>query len=468
MRYFPAFFDLRGRAVIVVGGGELAVRKLRLLMKADPFVTVVSAEDNSAVAAAFGDRVRRVARPLLPADLTPRPALIVIATEDEAAARVALDLAHQAGIPVNAVDRPAQCDVVIPSIVERGEMAIGISTGGAAPVLGRRVRERLEALLPARLGDLIAFAAERRDAVAHAVPASRRRGFWERLFDGPAAEAVLAGDQAAAETAFTQALSSVDEGQQQGHVAIIGAGPGDPELLTLKALRYLQEADVVLYDNLVSDAVLELIRRDAARHYVGKKRADHALPQEEIATLMIAHARQGARVVRLKGGDPFIFGRGGEELEALRAAGVAATIVPGITAAAGCAAATGIPLTHRGLSQAVTFVTAEAGKGGAPDINWSALAALRHTVAVYMGVRRAGQVANALIAAGRGGATPVAVIERGTLPEQRIIRTHLSALCAGVAHHEIKGPALLIIGEVAALADDGALREIVAQGGLAA
>ena len=255
------------------------------------------------------------------------------------------------------------------------------------------------------------------------------------------------------------------------------------ELIGLAAVlgRHAAEAFAgglaALHDAFVDDGTYRLaawLRQEtgsfspAASGGVGQTARTQPLPQEEIATLMIAHARQGARVVRLKGGDPFIFGRGGEELEALRAAGVAATIVPGITAAAGCAAATGIPLTHRGLSQAVTFVTAEAGKGGAPDINWSALAVLRHTVAVYMGVRRAGQVANALIAAGRGGATPVAVIERGTLPEQRIIRTHLSALCAGVAHHEIKGPALLIIGEVAALADDGALREIVAQGGLAA
>ncbi|WP_051881479.1 siroheme synthase CysG [Parvularcula oceani] len=456
MRYFPAFFDLRHRDVYVSGGGALAARKARLLLKADARVTFWGAGPEAPVRAEFDGRCAFETEQLTA--LSPRPALVVAASGDEEDdARVAA-LARAAGVPVNAVDQPQACDFVVPSLIERGDVTIGISTGGAAPVIGRRLRERIEALLPARLGALVAFAGARRGEVAERVAPEARRGFWERVLAGPVAEAVLDGDEAGAEARFAAALD--DSRLPQGHVAIVGAGPGDPELLTLKALRVLQEADVVLYDNLVGTGVLELIRRDAERVYVGKKRSDHSLPQEEIGALMVRLAGEGKRVVRLKGGDPYVFGRGGEELDVLREAGIAASVVPGITAAAGCGADASVPLTHRGLSQAVTFVTAQGGSGGAPGIDWEALARLGHTIVVYMGVAKAGEVAGNLRAGGLAADTPVAVIEKGTLPEQAIVKTDLQRLPDDILAGGITGPAILVIGAVAARADGRGLVDL--------
>ena len=466
MRYFPAFFDLKDRPVFVVGEGELAVRKLRLLAKAADEIWVYSASKQSSVAEEFGKSVARFSRPLTETDFLARPALVVVATEDKEISSSAIALAKQAGVPVNAVDRPLECDVVIPSIIERGDVAIGVSTGGAAPVIGRRLRERVESLLPARLGELVSFAKGRRARIADEVPAADRRGFYEKLLSGPVAEAVLDGDMAGAEAGFERALG--EGGRQQGAIHIVGAGPGDPELLTLKALRVMQEADIVLYDNLVSEEVLDLVRRDAERRYVGKRRADHSMAQEDIGMLMISLAKQSKRVVRLKGGDPFIFGRGGEELEQIRTAGLEATVVPGITSATGCAASSAVPLTHRGVSQAVSFVTAYAGNGGAPDIDWQALAQLRHTVVVYMGVSRARDVSADMVAGGRAASTPAAIIEKGTTDEQRILRTTLGAMPTDIHAAGITGPAVLIIGEVAANATGAGLIELSTQTELAA
>lgn len=466
MRYFPAFFDLRDRPVFVVGDGELAARKLRLLAKAQPGLWVFSVSKDSAVATEFAGRAAMFDRALSPEDFYTRPALVVVASEDENISTQAVARAKAAGVQVNVVDNPAQCDVVIPSIVERGDVSIGISTGGAAPVIGRRLREKVESLLPVRLGELVSFIKERRARIADRIAPQERRGFHERLAAGPVAEAVLDGDMAGAEAGFEAMLAA--PGAQPGTIHIVGAGPGDPELLTLKALRVMQEADVVLYDNLVSDDILDLIRRDAERRYVGKRRANHSMAQEDIGALMISIAKQGKRVVRLKGGDPFIFGRGGEELDQVRAAGLDATVVPGVTAASGCAASASVPLTHRGLSQAVSFVTAYAGNGGAPDLDWAALARLRHTLVVYMGVSRAGDVAAALIEAGRGAQTPAAIIEKGTTDEQRILRTTLGAMPADIPAAGIKGPAVLIIGEVAANATGAGLINFTTETELAA
>ncbi|MEM6650629.1 MAG: siroheme synthase CysG, partial [Pseudomonadota bacterium] len=335
MRYFPAFFDIKNTPVFLVGDGELAVRKARLLMKAHPHLHAFSVAKGSLLEKEFGGKITLTDQCLQPADFALKPALVVAATGEEAEdGRIAF-LSRAQGVPVNVVDQPALCDVVIPSMVDRGDLVIGISTGGAAPVVGRRLRERIEALLPARLGELVDFAKARRDQVTARVAPDDRRGFWERLFSGPVAEAVYDGDMAAAATGFEAALNGPTNAA--GTIHIVGAGPGDPELLTLKALRVLQEADVVLYDNLVSEDVLELIRRDAERHYVGKRKADHSMPQEDIGALIVSLAKAGKRVVRLKGGDPYIFGRGGEEVDAIQAAGLSATVVPGITAAAGCA-----------------------------------------------------------------------------------------------------------------------------------
>ncbi len=459
MRYFPAFFDLKDRPVFLIGDGELAVRKARLLIKGHPRIHAFSVSKGSLLAQEFGAVITATDRAICADDFACAPALLVAAADDEALDGAAAALAKAHGVPANVVDQPALCDVVIPSIVERGDVSVGISTGGAAPVVGRRLRERIEALLPARLGELVEFSRVRRDAVADALPQSARRGFWERLFSGPVAEAVLDGDMDSAAKGFDRALASA--GTPQGSIHIVGAGPGDPELLTLKALRVLQEADIVLYDNLVSTDILDLVRRDAERRYVGKRKADHSMRQEDIGALMVELAEAGKRVVRLKGGDPFIFGRGGEELDAVRAAGLSATVVPGITAAQGCAASSSVPLTHRGLSQAVTYVTAQAGGGGAPDVDWAALARLRHTIVVYMGVGRASDVAAALMAGGLSPLTPAAIIEKGTLADQRIVRTQVACLGDAVAKAGITGPAVLVIGDVAARADGAGLIDLM-------
>jgi len=447
MRYFPAFMDLDGATVLVSGGGELALRKARLLLPSGARVVAYHASQDGPLAQELGTHVILRASPLSDEAFADHPKLIVAATGDEAEDERVAKLGRAHGVPVNAVDMPHLCDVVIPSIVDRGDLVVGISTGGAAPVVGRRLRERLEAMLPKRLGEVISFAKARRETVSEAIEPKYRRAFWERFFEGPAGEAILEGDHSSAERHFKEALHAP---VQPGHVHIVGAGPGDPELLTIKALRVCQEADVILYDNLVSEGVLELCRRDAERIYVGKKRADHALPQQQIGALMTELARKGQRVVRLKGGDPFIFGRGGEELDALKAEGITATVVPGISSALGCAASAEVPLTHRGLSQAVTFVTAEAGGGGTPDVDWQALAKLGGTIVVFMGVRRAGDVGQALIDGGLAASTPIAVVANGTLPNERIVRGDLGHL--GEAAAQIAAPALLVIGDVAAKA----------------
>ena len=456
MRYFPAFFDVADRDVWISGGDALAARKARLVLKAGARVTFWDANADALVRAEFGDACTYRERPI--GVMRPRPALVIAASGRAGADTRVAALARAAGVPVNVVDAPASCDFVVPSVVERGDVTIGISTGGAAPVIGRRLRERIEAMLPARLGALVAFAGARRAEVAERVAPAERRGFWERVLEGPIAEAVLDGDEAAAEAGFAAALRGE---RQPGHVWIVGAGPGDPELLTLKALRALQEADVVLHDNLVGDGVIELIRRDAERIYVGKRRGEHTLAQEEIGALMVRLAREGKRVVRLKGGDPYVFGRGGEELDALKAAGVAATVVPGVTSALGCAASAGVPLTHRGLSQAVTFVTATGGAGGAPDVDWGALARLKHTIVVFMGVSKAAAVSANLRAGGLPADTPVAVIERGTMPDQRVVRTDLRALPEDIEAASVTGPAVLIIGQVAARATGAEITRIL-------
>lgn len=439
--------DLADATVLLSGGGELALRKARLLLPSGARLVAYGASPNGPLGSELKGKIELFSEPLSAASFSDSTKLVVAATGDEADdERVAL-LARGQRVPVNVVDMPHLCDVVIPSIVHRGDLVVGISTGGAAPVVGRRLRERLETMLPAKLGEVIRFAKERRNHVARVLPGSKRRAFWERFYTGSAPEAVMAGEGARADLLFTAELT----GESLGHVHIVGAGPGDPELLTLKALRVCQEADVILHDNLVSPEVLAMCRRDAERIYVGKKRADHALPQEEIGMLMIRLTREGKRVVRLKGGDPFIFGRGGEELEVLKDAGIAATVVPGISAAIGCASSAEVPLTHRGLSQAVTFVTAEAGGGGASDIDWQALADLKSTIVVYMGVKRAADVAASLLAGGLDPSTPAAVIANGTRANQRVMRADLATL--GQAAAALSAPAVLIIGEVASKAN---------------
>ena len=351
-----------------------------------------------------------------------------------------------------------------PSILDRGDIVAAVATGGAAPVLAKDIRASLETLLPARIGELAALAARWRPAVKAAIDdGTRRRHFWEDALRGAVAQAVHAGDMPLAEERMAAALerfSSIDVQRQTGPVHIVGAGPGDPELLTLKAFRLIQQADIVYYDKLVSREIMDMVRRDAERVPVGKSKGEHLVPQDGIHELMIAAAREGKRVVRLKGGDPFIFGRGGEEVEALREAGIEADVVPGISSALGCAASAKLPLTHRDHAQSVTFVTGHAQKGGVPDLDWHGLAKPHQTVVVFMGVGTSATISERLQAAGLDGDTAVAVIENGTRPNEKRAFGTLETLSQIIEARGIKGPALLIIGEVARLPAEAQTRFI--------
>jgi uroporphyrin-III C-methyltransferase/precorrin-2 dehydrogenase/sirohydrochlorin ferrochelatase len=457
MRYFPAFLDLAERTCLVVGGGAAAVRKVRLLRKAGAVVRVVAPRvDPELTTLAEQGELSLIRRGFVAGDV--RGCAVVHAATGlaEVDGRVA-DAASRAGVPVNVVDRAEISSFIVPAIVDRDLVVVGISTGGAAPVLARRLRAQIETLLPARLGSLARFAETFRASVAALLPApAARLRFWERFFDGAVAEDVLAGRGQAAGEKMLSLVNRAGGETPEGLVSIVGAGPGDPELLTLKALRALERADVVVYDKLVNPDILDYARRDAERIYVGKSRGHHMRTQAQINDLLVAHARLGKRVVRLKGGDPFVFGRGGEERTHLRRHGIQVELVPGITAATGCGAATGIPLTHRAHAAAVTFVTGQ-GRNGEPDVDWAALARSRHTLVVYMGVAAAGRIADRLIAHGLAADTPVAVIENGTLATQKTVIGHLGALADLIHDHVIAGPAVIVVGEVVTEAESGAI-----------
>jgi uroporphyrin-III C-methyltransferase/precorrin-2 dehydrogenase/sirohydrochlorin ferrochelatase len=451
MRHFPTFFDLKDRSVLVVGGTAQAGQRVALLLKAGARVSVIARTLEPALAEhVMEGRVAWNSASFKADDLT-GVTLAFVASGDAALDQLVAEAARVARVPVNVVDRPEQCDFIMPAIVDRGAVTVGISTGGASPVLARSLRARIEAALPARLDALARFAGAFRGAVRTMIgTAQGRRRFWERVIDGPIGEAVLAGRNEAARQAMLATLNGEQpRGDGQGVVYIVGAGPGDPDLITLRALRLMQQADVVLYDELVGREALDYVRRDAERIYVGKSKANHSKSQETINALLVEHAKAGKRVLRLKGGDPFVFGRGGEELEAVRRNGIEAIVVPGITAALGCAAAAGIPLTHRNHASSVTFVTGHA-RNGEPVADWQALAKADHTIVVYMGLSAAGAVAGKLARAGLDTATPVALIERGTRPDQKVSVGTLADLPKLAAGHS--GPALIVIGKVAALA----------------
>jgi len=450
VRQFPLFIDLQGRDTAVVGGGAAAAAKVRLLRQAGASVVVVAPAVTAEIArlSAAGAVTWRQRR-FRTEDLH-GVAIAYAATDDPAEAAAVSAAAHQAGVPVNVVDRPDLSSFATPAIVDRDPVTVAVSTGGAAPALAQRIRGDIEAMLPPETGALAAFAARFREVVRAKVPAAGRHAFWSRVFAGPVADAVLAGDEPRAAATMAAALNR-PAAPEAGRVAIVRAGHGAADLLTLRALQALQSADVVVHDRLVGPEVLDRARRDAERIYVGKAKGRHALSQDAINDLLVRLARDGRRVVRLKGGDPFVFGRGGEEKDYLEARGIAVEVVPGITAATAAAAAAGIPLTHRGVAQAVTFVTAHAADGE-PDLDWGALARLGHTLAIYMGLTTAARTAERLIAHGLDAATPAAVIENASLPGQRVIATTLARLGADVAAHRLDGPALILVGEVAAAA----------------
>jgi uroporphyrin-III C-methyltransferase/precorrin-2 dehydrogenase/sirohydrochlorin ferrochelatase len=450
--YFPAFFNLQNVKVLIVGGGDVASRKVDLLRRSGALITVVAPELCLAVAElGAAGQLTIVQRDFLPSDLD-GARLVIVATCRRAVNRWIAKLSEARGIPVNVVDDPEASRFIVPAIIDRDPVLVAVSTGGASPVLARRLRERLEATLPKRLGDFALWLRRLRQSTGERLEGTaERRRFFESIIDGPAGRRFIEGDGQGAERMAQRLLSQTAAAPRAaGAVTLVGAGPGDPELLTLKALRALQDADVILYDRLVSPAILDLARRDATRLCVGKSATGRSTSQEEINALLIQHAADGKRVVRLKGGDPFIFGRGGEELQALARARIDFSVVPGITAAAGCAAYAGIPLTHRDHAHAVTFVTGHADRHGVePD--WRALAAPGATAVFYMGLARLDHIIAKLLEHGADARLPAALIGQGTLPTQRVIAATLSTLGDTSVAVGLESPALLVVGEVAAL-----------------
>ncbi|MGS7252343.1 siroheme synthase CysG [Pseudomonas anuradhapurensis] len=452
MDYLPLFHKLQGGRVLVVGGGEIALRKARLLADAGAALRVVAPEVDGQLAALAREGGGEVlVRGYQAADLV-GCRLVIAATDDTGLnAQVSAD-AQALSLPVNVVDAPALCTVIFPAIVDRSPLVIAVSSGGDAPVLARLIRAKLEAWIPSAYGELAGLAARFRHKVKSLYPdVNQRRGFWETVFQGPIAERQLAGQGAEAER-LLQAMVDGAPVQQAGEVYLVGAGPGDPDLLTFRALRLMQQADVVLYDRLVAPAIIDMCRRDAERIYVGKRRAEHAVPQDQINRLLVDLARQGKRVLRLKGGDPFIFGRGGEEIEELAEQGIPFQVVPGITAASGCSAYGGIPLTHRDYAQSVRFVTGHL-KDGTSNLPWDDLVAPAQTLVFYMGLVGLPTICAELIRHGRAASTPAALVQQGTTRNQRVFTGTLADLPDLVARHEVHAPTLVIVGEVVQLRD---------------
>ncbi|MFL9813307.1 uroporphyrinogen-III C-methyltransferase [Stutzerimonas sp. VN223-3] len=450
MDFLPLFHNLKGRTVLVVGGGEVALRKARLLSEAGAVLRVVAPEIETQLSELVAQGGGEMAiRGYVSSDLS-GCVLTIAATDDEQLnARVSQD-AKSLGMPVNVVDSPDLCTVIFPAIVDRSPLIVAVSSGGDAPVLARLMRARIETWIPAVYGQLAGLAKRFRRQVKAQLPnVQQRRVFWEEVFQGNIAERALSGQMHEAERLLKEKLSGALP-KSLGEVYLVGAGPGDPDLLTFRALRLMQQADVVLYDRLVAPAILELCRRDADRIYVGKQRADHAVPQEQINQLLVTLAKQGKRVLRLKGGDPFIFGRGGEEIEELAANGVPFQVVPGITAASGCAAYAGIPLTHRDHAQSVRFVTGHL-KDGSCDLPWPELVAPSQTLVFYMGLVGLPVICNQLIAHGRKADTPAALIQQGTTCNQRVFTGTLANLAERVANEQVQAPTLIIVGEVVQL-----------------
>lgn len=456
MRFLPVFLDLQTGPILLIGAGELVRAKLRLLLAAGARIRWYAVDGNRDTAGLDPDVVARIEHEdgdPLAADLSGVIAVLCAGAGELGHAVAAR--AKAAGIPVNVMDELAHSTFIFPAIVDRGDVVVAIGTGGSAPVLARRVREKIEAVLPARIGDLAGFIGRWRKPMSGRLPdMSLRRRFWERVVDGPIGALVLAGRGDEAEQALRGIADPIDfagapsSDQVAGHVTLVGAGPGDPDLLTIKALRALQDADIVFYDELVSPEILDRIRRDASRMPVGRRVGKPGIGQDAINTLLIDAAKAGQRAVRLKGGDCFIFGRGGEEIAALRAAGVAYSVIPGITAGLGAAAQFEVPLTYRHEALRITFLTAHKAKD-AETVDWTALTDEKMTVVVYMGMTASSAIRDGLLKAGRSPQTPVGVFARVTRPDAQAVVGTLHNLPALVAQIET-GPAILIIGDVVA------------------
>ena len=462
MRHLPVFLKLRGRKALVVGGAPRAATKVALLGAVGARTVVIAPSVCGDIAAGASDgRIRHERRLFEPSDVADC-AVVIAATGILSVDAAVAAAARQAGVPVNVIDNAELSTFITPAIVDRDPITVAISSAGASPALARELRSRIERMLPSRLGHVARFAERFRGTVKSVVGdyAARRR-LWDEVIGGPIADAVERGDEPGAAARMLTLMNAHVPGKDlPGTVYLVGAGPGDPDLLTLGAVRALQRADVVVHDRLVGADVLDMARRDAERIYVGKKKYGHTMAQTDINALLAARAEAGETVVRLKGGDPFVFGRGGEELEYLRQRGISVQVVPGISAAAGCAARAGIPLTHRDLAASVTFVSGHA-KDGVPRLDWPVLAQSGQTIVVYMGVTTAPLIARQLIAHGLAPGTPVAVVENGTLPDQRVLTGTLGGLGALIGANRVNAPALIIIGEVVTLSN--AVANVVAQ-----
>lgn len=452
MDFFPVFLDLENRACLVVGGGSVAARKVALLVRAGARVQMVAPKlcDELAVLTEKG-QISHSAREFEDADLDDK-VLVIAATDRNEVNRRISELAKARNVPVNVVDQPELCSFIVPSIIDRSPVQVAVSTGGASPVLARLLRARLESYVPAAYGRLAQLVESFREQVKQrftTIP--QRRQFWENVLQGEVSELLFSGRDELARKCLQKALDETeDEPHRMGEVYLVGAGPGDPDLLTFRALRLMQMADVVVYDRLVAPPILDMARRDAERIYVGKERDNHTLTQENINQLLVRLAKEGKRVVRLKGGDPFIFGRGGEEISTLMENGVTFQVVPGITAASGCATYSGIPLTHRDYAQSVVFVTGHL-QDGTVNLNWNALAHPNQTIVFYMGLHGVGIVSEQLIAHGLPATMPVALVQQGTTQNQRVVITDLERLEQTVREEDLKPPTIIIVGHVVEL-----------------
>ncbi len=450
MNYFPLFIRLQGRACLVVGGGQVALRKINWLLKAGAKITVTAPE----VCGGLRDLVHAQSLDWIQGEFSSAELslqgfyLIIAATNDEQLNSRVASQAAGAGVHCNVASNTEEGDVILPSIIDRSPLVVALHSGGKSPTITRFLKRQLDAFIPRDIARLVDWAEQWRSGVKLGIASVlRRQRFWDRLLSGVAAEYVMSGDRAAADHELQQRLAAANAGKLEGEVFLVGAGPGDPELLTLKALRLIQQADVVLYDRLVSEPILGLLPENCERIYVGKRQADHALPQTDINQTLVDLAKQGRNVLRLKGGDPFIFGRGGEEIELLAENNVPFQVVPGITAASGCAAYSGIPLTHRDYSQSVRFVTGHL-KSDETNLPWPELAQEAQTLVFYMGLTGLERICRSLIEHGRHKDTPAAIIERGTTPNQRVITATLETLSAEIDRQTVRAPTLLVIGEV--------------------
>ena len=452
MDFLPTFFDIKNQRCVVIGGGSIATRKASLLVEAQAQIHVVAPEICQPLEALVAKNKGTFKKGNYNDSDLDEAHLVIAATDDLAVNQAVSKAAQLRQIPVNVVDNPALCTFILPAIIDRSPVIVAVSSGGQSPVLARLIRGKLETMIPSAYGELASIVGSFRDQVKQKFSSiNERRAFWESVLQGPIAELVFAGKNKQAEDLLSEQLKDHTQPKASvGEVYLVGGGPGDPDLLTFRALRLMQQADVVLYDRLVAPQIVDLCRRDAEKINVGKARDKHTVPQDDINALLIKLAKEGKRVCRLKGGDPFIFGRGGEEIDQLAEQGIPFQVVPGITAASGCASYAGIPLTHRDYSQSVRFVTGHL-KDGAPDLDWKGLIQKRETLVFYMGLVGLEKICSSLISHGMKPDTPIALVEQGTTPKQRVTTATLASMPEDIKKIEVHPPTLIIVGDVVLL-----------------